>query len=136
MFLAEREGPESQLDVPGGPEKGTASSPSVKRLDAGICVLFTQDLVQVPAAIDDAKDGDVFSLLVWMIKDTVMVYRHDSHASAVPGLFVIPAIPLRHLFQGVNDLFQPGELGGGIDGGEQLSGNILIDPVQVRGSLF
>ena len=35
MFLAEMEGPESQLYVPGGPEKGTASSPSVKRLDAG-----------------------------------------------------------------------------------------------------
>ena len=33
MFLSEMEGPESQLYVPDGPEKGTASSPLGKMLD-------------------------------------------------------------------------------------------------------
>lgn len=33
MFLSEMEGPESQLYVPGGPEKGTASCPLGKMLD-------------------------------------------------------------------------------------------------------
>lgn len=99
------------------------------------CVL-PQLPVNIPSAIHHPGNRNYPSHLIRYIEYTVIIYRHHAQSSAMPGLFPIRMISLRHLFKAHDLFFQTVQLAARIFRRLQFKCNIFIDVPEIGIRLF
>lgn len=94
------------------------------------CIL-SQLSVNIPSAIHHLGNRNYPSHLIRYIEYTVIIYRHHAQSSAIPVLFLIRMISLRHLFKAHDLFFQTVQLAARIFRRLQFKYNILIDVPEI-----